>query len=82
MMRRKKMTITKRVYRKTHNEVLDYIIEYIKEHQYAPSNREIQAGVNYKSVETVTRALNQLERDGFIKRTPNIPRSIIVLKGE
>ena len=45
-------------------EVLDWIAGYMRSKGYAPSRREIMAGLNFKSPNTVTGHLRALERKG------------------
>lgn len=49
--------------------VYRYICEYLEENGYAPSIREIGAGVGLKSSATVHHHLKKLEADGLIRRT-------------
>ena len=60
--------------------VYDYIRSYIRERGYAPSVREICVETGIQSTSGVFHYLNQLEHLGFIRRDPDKPRSIIVLK--
>ena len=60
--------------------VYDYIRSYISERGYAPSVREICVETGIQSTSGVFHYLNQLEHLGFIRRDPDKPRSIIVLK--
>ena len=48
--------------------VLDYIKQYGAEHGYAPSHREIQAGLGFLSNSTVTRWIQKLEAKGLLDR--------------
>ncbi|MDH5642891.1 MAG: transcriptional repressor LexA [Gemmatimonadota bacterium] len=57
-------------------EILEYIREYIGDHQYAPSFEEIAKQFQFNSLATVHEHLTNLEQKGFIKRTHNESRSI------
>lgn len=59
-------------------EILLYIVGYIGSHGYAPSLREICTEIDLSSTSEAHRYLNSLEGMGYIVRTPNIPRSIVV----
>jgi repressor LexA len=50
------------------SEVLNIIVEYIKENEYAPSVREIGKLMGLKSSSTVHMYLKNLELKGFIRR--------------
>lgn len=60
--------------------VLDFIKNY--PHQYSPTVREIAAGVGLSSPATVHHYLYLLEQQGYIKREPNCPRTIRVIKND
>lgn len=59
-------------------EIYKYIIDYQSQWGFSPSIRDIGNAL-YISHTNVKRHLDNLERDGYIKRTPKIPRSIIVI---
>lgn len=63
------------LYRKE-RETLDFIKEYMFEHQIAPSLREIKASFGQKSISTIHKSLGQLESKGFITRNKHQNRSI------
>ena len=52
---------------KSKDRILDFVIEYMEEHQYSPSIREICEGVGLKSTSTVYMHLVNLEMEGKIK---------------
>ncbi len=47
--------------------VLNYIKNYIGVHGYAPSYREIQRGLGFKSLNAVAKHIKQLEQRGYVK---------------
>ncbi|MFH1430825.1 MAG: transcriptional repressor LexA [Candidatus Uhrbacteria bacterium] len=55
------MTITKR-----RRDVLAFIVNYVREHDYAPSIREIANGLGVSSPATVHEHLEGLRQDGYI----------------
>jgi repressor LexA len=57
-------------------EVLGFICEFVEENGYPPSHEEIQFEVGLSSKSHVHFYLKALEREGYIERTPNIPRGI------
>ena len=65
---------------KQREKILQYIINYIQEHGYAPSVREIGEGVGLKSTASVHSHLVRMERDGMIETDVGlgIPRAIRV----
>lgn len=62
------------------SEVLNVIIDYIKENEYAPSVREIGNIIGLKSTSTVHGYLRNLELKGFIERRENFPRALRVIR--
>jgi len=64
---------------KKQKRLLDYVITFIDEHGYSPSYREIQRGMGYSSVATVSKHLDNLEIAGLIRRKDNKSRSIEVV---
>ena len=65
------MTLTRR-----QSEVLDFLRSYIDEQRYAPSFEEIAEHFQFQSLATVHEHLSNLERKGYIKRSPNESRAI------
>jgi repressor LexA len=57
-------------------EILDYLTEYIEHRGYAPSFEEIAERFHFQSLATVHEHLTNLERKGYIRRTPNESRAI------
>jgi len=68
------MSLTKR-----QREILTYLANYSEEHGYAPSFEEIATQFNYNSLATVHEHLTNLERKGYIRRTPNESRAIEIV---
>jgi len=60
-------------------EILDYLNEYIPERGYAPSFEEIAERFKFQSLATVHEHLTNLERKGYIRRTPNESRAIEIV---
>lgn len=60
-------------------EILDYISSYIDDRGYAPSFEEIAERFRFQSLATVHEHLTNLERKGFIRRTPNESRAIEIV---
>lgn len=52
---------------KTEELILNYIMEYIKEHMYPPSYQEICQGTGVKSKQTVYRYIRVLVKDGRLE---------------
>lgn len=58
--------------------ILTFIQEFIAVHEYPPSVREIQQGLDISSTSVVNYHLKKLEALGAIERTPNRARSIVI----
>ena len=56
--------------------ILDYLREFVDEHGYPPTVREIGEAVGLRSPSTVHAHLAQLERAGLLRRDPTKPRAI------
>ena len=63
------------------SRILEYIGDYLREHPYPPSVRDIQGGCNISSTSVVDYNLRLLERDGHIRRSPEISRGIELVGG-
>lgn len=57
-------------------QIYQYIVEYMQEHMYAPTIREIGKAVGYKSTSTVASYLERLESKGMIEVGQDSPRAI------
>ena len=57
-----------------------YIKGFIESNGYSPVAKEIRDQFGYASENAATEHLNAIERKGYIKRTPKIARSIVVLQ--
>ncbi len=64
---------------KKQREILGFIEEFIVEHGYSPSYREIMTGLNYTSVATVALHVNSLIKRGHIKKRDHAARSLEVV---
>ncbi len=62
--------------------VLDYIKHYFEEHQEAPTIAEIGQEFGMSSSASVHHVVSLLEREGFIRRIPNVSRGIELVKDE
>ena len=60
-------------------ETYKFIIDYIKEHGYSPSYREIADGIGVRAVSTIAERIHRLEDMGKIKTKMDIPRTISVV---
>ena len=61
---------------KRQQEIINYIIEYTKEHEYAPSFREIGEEFGLSSPATVHKHVEALREKGFLKSDFNEARSL------
>lgn len=64
---------------KKQQELLQYIDDFIKEHGYGPSYREVMRALGYKSVSTVAIHVDQLIAKGYLDKKDNSARSLQVV---
>lgn len=64
---------------KKQSQILQFIIDSIKEFGYPPTIREIANAVNLKSSATVHNHLNKLENLGYLRRTKGSSRTIEII---
>ena len=67
---------------KKQTEILNYIKEQVRLRNFPPSVRDIGKAVGLKSTSSVHSHLNTLERLGYIRRDPSLPRCIEILDAE
>lgn len=60
--------------------ILDYIKVFISEMGYPPTSKDIQIHFKFNSANAAFEHLKWIEKKGYIKRTPNVARSIVVLQ--
>jgi repressor LexA len=65
---------------KKQREALSFIDQFIGEHGYSPSYREIMAGLNYTSIATVALHVNSLIKRGHLKKRDRSARSLEVVQ--
>ena len=65
---------------KKQTEVMVYIQQFIDQHGYGPSYREIMRGLNYTSVATVAAHINALTAMGHLLKKGRSARSLYILK--
>jgi SOS-response transcriptional repressor LexA len=65
--------------REIEKKTLLTVNERIEKTGFVPSRREIAAAIGM-STDTVQRALDRLEKEGFVRRLRDTPRAIRVLK--
>ena len=64
---------------KRQKELLDFVADFIQEHGYGPSYREIMNAIGYKSVSTVAIHIDGLIAKGFLRKSDNSARSLEVV---
>ncbi len=64
---------------KKQQQLLEFIDDFVKQHGYGPSYREIMSGLGYKSVSTVAVHVNGLLAKGYIRKKDNSARSIEIV---
>ena len=57
-------------------EIWDFLVEYVEQHGYPPTVREIGERVGLASPSTVHAHLANLERAGYLRRDPTKPRAL------
>jgi SOS-response transcriptional repressor LexA len=67
---------------KKQKELLTFIQNFIAEHGYSPSYREIMNGQNYTSVATVALHVNSLIKRGHLRKRDRSARSLEVISTE
>src|SRR5262249_27718436 len=65
---------------KKQKELLDFIEEFIAQHGYSPSYREIMQGLQYNSVATVALHVNNLIKRGHLQKRDYSARSLEITK--
>ena len=60
--------------------ILTYVKSFIADNGYAPIPKEVKVFFGYASENAAIEHLNAIEKKGYIKRTPKIARSIVVLQ--
>ncbi len=65
---------------KKQQELLTFIEEFVLQHGYGPSYREIMHGQNYNSVATVAVHINNLISRGHLTKRDRSARSLEVVK--
>jgi len=60
-------------------ELLEFVENFVKEHGYGPSYREIMNGCNYTSVATVAVHVNNLIKKGLLSKNGRSARSLEVV---
>jgi repressor LexA len=63
---------------KKQKDVYDYIRTYMEKHSVSPYIREIQEGCNIQCYKSAVDKLLALEKKGYISRTMNKHRSIVL----
>lgn len=61
---------------KKQQELLQFIGDFLREHDYAPSYREIMAALGYKSVSTVAVHVDGLIAKGYLTKSDKSARSV------
>lgn len=64
---------------KRQKELLDFVADFIQEHGYGPSYREVMNGLGYKSVSTVATHIDGLIVKGYLRKRDNSARSLEVV---
>jgi repressor LexA len=65
---------------KKQKELLTFVSDFITEHGYGPSYREVMSALGYKSVSTVAVHVEALIAKGYLRRGDNTARSLEIVK--
>ena len=63
-------------------QILEFIREYHMDRSYMPSVREIQTACDISSTSVVDYNLRILEREGIVRRSPDISRGLELVSSE
>ena len=61
--------------------ILKFIRDFLDDHQYPPTVRDIQKGCQISSTSVVDYNLHIIQREGYIRRFPEVSRGIELLDG-
>lgn len=61
--------------------ILEFIAEFLDEYQFPPTIRDIQTGCDISSTSVVDYNLQILQREGYLRRFPEVSRGIELLDG-
>ena len=64
---------------KKQKRLMDFLAEFIAEHDYSPSYREIASGLGLKSPASVAEHIDNLVALGFLKREEGSARSLVII---
>ena len=62
-------------------KILEFVQDFLGDHSYPPTIRDIQAACDISSTSVVDYNLSILEREGLIRRDPEVSRGIELLNG-
>ena len=62
--------------------ILGFIRDFLGNHQYPPTVRDIQTGCGISSTSVVDYNLRILQREGYLRRFPDVSRGIELLDGQ
>ena len=72
------MTTTKKLSERQ-SKILEFIKQFMRDHQFPPTVRDIQAGCEISSTSVVDYNLHILQRHGYLRRLPEVSRGIELL---
>ena len=62
-------------------ELLQFIEQFISANRYPPSHRQMAARMGSTAVRGVQQLLDQLQKKGYVVRTPGVSRGLRLLQG-
>lgn len=64
---------------KKQKRLMDFLEDFLNNHEYSPSYREIAAGLGLRSVASVAEHIDNLVQLGFLKRNAGSARSLEIV---
>lgn len=61
---------------KSQRVLLNFVISFTKKNGYTPSYREIRDGLGYKSISSISNHVDNLIKEGYLRKRKNAARSL------
>lgn len=73
--------MSERRFTKKQKQMYDFIADFIDQYGYSPTFREIASGLNYRSIATVSKHIDNLIANGWLVKTDRVGRSLELVNG-